>query len=352
MAVRDKIHFDFREVDSFNRVFNFIISEREPGKTTTAILDKVYLPFKKDGKTAIWLVRRSVELTPALFESWQMILQKFIDETIVFKYSKAELKTGCVDLFINEKRIIRVIALSLPMDRIKKLVVTNPGNIIFDEFIANLRHGERYLKDEYFTFKEVYTTFNRESTKPIKCYFLGNPYSLFNPYFVGLQLDTSLLKRGTIITGSNWLVNCYEMKPELREAILKKNPLFEFDDSYTKYAFGGIAVHDSNIRIRTKKPTNYFLRFTLKFSDKIVGVWENNIYDKSNIFYANVLTQEISKQRAVICFDFADLVDRTILFSPEDKIRFKRLKRAIEQRAIEFESIECYYLIEGIYNQL
>lgn len=354
MAVkRDNLHFTFREVDGYNKAFNFIISEREPGKSTALFNDKIYKKFIEEGKAAIVLVRNAVEITPAFIESMRTPIQKFHDDPIVFTYKQGDFKTGCVDVFIKGKRIMRILSMSLPLFRIKKLVITDISYIVMDEFIVNPRKGEKYLKDEAFTFSEIYTTFNRESEKPLKCYFCGNPYSHYNPYFVWLNADTSKLKRGAILTGSNWIIQCYEMKEELREAILKKNPLFEFDNSYTKYAFGGQAINDQNIRLLNKLPIDYHLRFVFKVGEKYISVWENNYFNINNQYYCNFTTYEaISKKRDIICFDFADLVDRTSLLNLEDRFRFNRFKRAMQKRAIEFSSIECYYLIEEIYFNL
>ena len=51
-----------------------------------------------------------------------------------------------------------------------------------DEYIINPKSGERYGKDEAFKIKEAYTTWRRECDGVLKCYFLANPYSLYNPY--------------------------------------------------------------------------------------------------------------------------------------------------------------------------
>ena len=51
MKQRDNIHFSSRKIDSYNLPFNFIISEREAGKSTAVWLDKSYKAFKENGET-------------------------------------------------------------------------------------------------------------------------------------------------------------------------------------------------------------------------------------------------------------------------------------------------------------
>ena len=59
MIKRDNIHYSTRKIDGYNLPFNFVISERELGKSTTIILDKIYKPFKERGETTI-VIRRNV----------------------------------------------------------------------------------------------------------------------------------------------------------------------------------------------------------------------------------------------------------------------------------------------------
>ena len=44
MKERDNLHFTFREVDGYNKDITIVISAREPGKSTSFWLDKVYIP--------------------------------------------------------------------------------------------------------------------------------------------------------------------------------------------------------------------------------------------------------------------------------------------------------------------
>lgn len=39
---KDKIHYSPRKIDSYNKTFNFITSEREAGKTTAIPATKIY----------------------------------------------------------------------------------------------------------------------------------------------------------------------------------------------------------------------------------------------------------------------------------------------------------------------
>lgn len=348
----DNIHFNLRTILGYNLPFNFVISEREAGKSTATWL-WIYNNWKNKGLAALIVRRKVVHITKSYIDDMAKVINKFIDEPITFSYSLSTLKDGIVDVFVNDKFFIRVIGLSADITIFKSGVIEKLGAIVFDEFIPNRKFGERFLKDEATKFMEVFNTFRRESEN-LRCIFLGNPYSLFNPYFVFFNVKTALLKRGAIISDKkSYVIQCYEITPELRKYILKVNPLYQFDNSYTRYAFEGKNIADENIIIRDF-PNNFSLFFVFGVEGQIIGLYRNNDYmNLDYVFYARIMTKkEVSKRRNIYVFDLEDLVERTVLLSNEERYKFSRLKTAVRNRSIAFESIECYYMFEEIYNNL
>lgn len=354
MVQRDNIHFSSRKIDGYNLPFDFIISEREAGKSTDIWL-KCYHNWCENSQTILVVRRKVVHITKSYIDDIAEIINKFTDDKVVFDYSQASIKDGIVDIYINEKRFMRICALSIDITALKSLVLRDLRFIIFDEFICNQRFGEKYLKDEATKFMEVYNTFRRESEK-LTCYFLGNPYSLYNPYFVFFNVDTSKLKRGAIISDKkSYVIQCYEITPELRAKILEENPLYQFDNSYTKYAFEGVNVNDQNIIIVKEKPDNYKLQYVFKNAGKYIGLYMCDwwVLEPKFYYYCEFLNaNNISKRRDIICFDFEELVDRTVMLSPDERYKFQKIKEAMRKRLIAFASIECYYLTEEIYFNL
>ena len=359
MAIpRDNIHFTFRAVDGYNLPFNFVISEREPGKSTAMTLDKLYKAWKENGETSILVRRRVVHITDAYISDLAEIINKFTDDNVVLQFSRGSLKDGIVDVKIDGKRFIRVVGLSVDITQLKSLVERNLRYMIFDEFICNPKFGEKYLKDEATKFMEVYNTFRREA-KNLKVYFLGNPYSLYNPYFMFFGVDTSKLKRGAIVSdGKSYVIQCYEMTKELKEKIMRENPLYQFDNAYTRYAFEGQNINDQNIIIRTAIPEHYPMRYAFRVQGKVIAVYSADwmhvdMKTAEFAYYARFVEPEsISKRRDIICFDFDELVENTALLSPEDRNKFSKLKTAMRNRDIAFSTIETYYLLEEVYFNL
>lgn len=164
-------------------------SEREAGKTTAIPATKIYKMWKHHHRPSIILRRLVVDITETYILDLQDSINDFLPESqkIKFEFKKGNIKDGIVDVTVDDRPFCRFIAMSVPKARIKSLRYDDPAYIILDEFIVDNRNGEKYLSDEANKFKEIYNTFLRFATKHghrLKCYFCGNPYSVYNPYFI------------------------------------------------------------------------------------------------------------------------------------------------------------------------
>lgn len=354
MKKRDKIHYTTRRIDGYNLPFNFIISPREAGKSTAVWLDKVYKAFKERGQTSLVLRRKVVHITKSYIDDIAKIINKFTDDNVSFQYNASSIKDGIVDVYINDKLFIRIVALSIDVTAVKSQVLLNLAFIIIDEFICNQRFGEKYIKDECSKFLEIYNTFQRESEN-LKCYFMGNPYSLYNPYFIYFNVPTCKLKKGAIVTDNkSYVVECYQLMEELKEYILNKNPLYQFDNSYTQYAFDGSNVNDQNIIVFDERPINFSLNIIFKVQNKYIAVWKNNRYYFEDIkYYCDFISVEkVSKRRDIFAFELEELVERVVILSRDEKMKFQKFKDSIRRREVAFNTIECYYMVEEVYFNL
>lgn len=372
----DDIHYSYREIDGYNKPFNFVTSPRELGKTTTMWLKKIYIPWKKDHKPWIYLVRKSVEINSALIDSIaDTILNKFTDDNVSFVYKVGSFKDGIVDVFIpvktTQKRLVkdengkevekevirtenilffRIVSLNIDMRRIKLAVLKGVKGVFMDEYIINPKMDEHYIKNEANKIKEAYTTWRREADGVLKFYIVANPYSLFNPLFVDWDVDTNKLKIGSFYVGTTFVIHYPKLSTELYNMLLQKNPLFSADDFYRQYALEGQSVNDMNIRIG-EQPQGFFLKFVFKHNQKYIGIFQNNDYSEDTKFFCKFV-DVVSARRTIYCFDFAELVDRGIVMSLDERQKIQRFKEAFRKRAIVFEDINCYYFIEEIYKNI
>lgn len=347
----DNLHYSFRTIDGYNKPFNIIVSPREAGKTTIFWITKVYRPWLKTKKPWLYLVRNANEITESLISGIEDILNKFSDNEIKLEYSRSSLESGILDVKIKGELLFRVLAMSIKLRRIKLSLIANIGGVGMDEYIIDPKTQEKYLKGEEMKIKEIYTTYRRESDGVLKMYFMGNPYSLYNPLFMWLGVDTRKLKQGVILTGDEWAVQCYELKEELKEQILKNNPLYQFDDSYKAYAFNGMAVNDMNIKLGSFPP-NYSLRFIVRINNMNIGIFQNNYYeDHEDRFYCKEV-MGFASDRTILAFDFTDVVEHSILAGIDERRRLERFKTAFRKRQVVFSNINVYYLIEEVYFNL
>lgn len=354
--IMDNLHYNSRHIDSYNFWLNFIISEREAGKSTR-IWRKVYKKFKKTGQPTLCIRRLIADITETYINDICSVINKFLPENkqITFDFKKGSIKEGIVDVKVNGKLFIRVIALSNPLSRIKSLIMCNPAYIVFDEFICNVMMGEKYLNDEAFRFKEIYNTFQREVKKgKLKCYFMGNPYSLYNPYFSWLGVDTLQLRPGAFIVNKDkqYAIECYKIKDDLRAVILERNPLYQFDESYAKYAFDGVAVNDANIPLRPKQPDGFRLKYVILAGKHKLLAYSNYNSGYKEKWWIDMNDSYNTSSRLQYAVSFDAIANNSKLVGVDTKVCFLSLRQSIRSNNVTYSSLESYYLIRDIYTQI
>ena len=358
--VRDNIHLNLRPVQACNKIFNFILSPREPGKSTCAYT-LVYKMWRHRHLPSVILVRQSVDITEEYIDSILDTINKFLapQRRIKFYYKQGGLEKGIVDIFIDKNKtnkILRVQSLSIPKQRAKKMAI-NAYCLILDEYVIDTSKGEKYLKEEVDRYKNVYETYQRyavERGHQLKCYFFGNPYSIYTPYHIWKHIPLDKIKPGCFLVGADYVLWAYQLKEELKQAILERNPLFKFDDVYTRYAFGGISVNDERFVIVPKMPKGFKLKYIFKLNERYMYVWRNTstLNAISSKWYINTQDKLIPTAKSVYSVDFNNLVEGTYLVTSDIKFLFICLKEAVARRNIAYDSVESAYAIESIYSMI
>lgn len=354
----DNIHYSFKAIDGYDKAFNFVISAREDGKSTSFITRKIYPAWKK-GKPTIVLKRMIANITDDYIMSFEGILRKF-GINITLSYKLGEIKEGIVSVYaqeeaMKEKRLfLKVIALNVRTDQLKSLFIADPAFMFLDELILQPHSKQdKYIEKEAWKVMELYNTYRRENPR-LKFYGCGNPYSLYNPYFVFLGIDPSTLKHGTIQSGAIWAVENHALHPELVAKLKRENPLYneangDAFQQYSKYALKGEAVGDASIKICKQRPDGFSLVCCFRYEGSYIGVYKGVAEDFS--YWAGQIKDE-GKRRKVLAFSFNDLVDGSSLLSWHDKLEFIALRKAIANRNIAFDGVESNYEIEEIYKHL
>ena len=356
----DKIHWNRAKLLSHKKVFNFAISPREPGKSTQ--LWDLALNIWKRGGCIVVFRRMTADITLAYLQSIEAIYTKF-EAGVEITFDKHDISKGIVDVYANGKILARVLALSAPMQRLKSLVLLNIKYMCFDEFICDTRNGEKYLPNEVFKFKEIYNTYQRECDC-LRVIFFGNPYSLFNPYFVWKKIPLKQIKPGVLLKGEDWALEVIELTKELKEYILAKNPLYKFDDAYTKYAFNGEAINDANIRVVEKEPDDFSLKFLFQYEGALIGayVWSPNDESIANITQHYCDNEAIdywvctlppsyhTERRTIAAFNVNDMIEGTYLIGVQERKLFEGLATAFRFRRVGFQNVGDSYALQTIIN--
>ena len=349
----DKIHYSWRSIDGYNKAINIAISPREPGKTTSYWIEKGVSAWKRK-ECIVYCVRYGNEISDYLITSIFDNINKFMKAPLKPIY-KADFSDGVVDIYLEENKekflAVRIIALNCKLRKLKQMFVQNLSSMFIDEYIINPETQESYLKSEAMKIKELYTTLKRGAPRGLKLYVAGNPYSMFNPLFLDLEVDVSRLKRGEKYIGENFIIDYATLHPALREKLLKENPFYKFDEDYSSYALEGIAINDINIPL-SKMPINYSLRYVFKVSNKYIGIYKNNS-DKWNEF--NYFCQEekvISKHRDVYVIDLADMITHSTLVTNDLRYYLNRFKDSVAKGNVAFSNINIYYLVKEIFKKI
>lgn len=358
----DDLHYSPSAIDSYGKAFNFTVSEREAGKTTARVAQTIYKAYKKRHLPALVLRNLSVDITEAYVYSFEKTINKFKNREVKLTFKKGDLSKGITLVYdelekdeTGEPRLFAVFAaLSIPINRLKSINVGKISCILYDEAIVAVGMKEKYPDSLAFKIKEIYRTFARESRpETLKLICLANPYSVYHPCLVDWGVDVLKMKRGTIQTGPNWAVECYEMKPELREFIIKNDPTYQFDDAYRRYSFDGASIEDEQIKLCPNRPEGYSLRYVFKVSGRYLYVWranppEGSDYSFCYAYWIQAIADPPGKRQNLMCADFTQLCANGTLLGLY-KGFFEGLKYSVALNRVLYADPEAFYLTQVVY---
>lgn len=361
---RDNIHYNVSEDDGYNVPIVCVLSPREPGKTTSIMLDKIYRGFKKDGLPAVVCVNQQADITEAYLASFEEQINEFKGYEIHTKYSKSSINTvSIIKEKDTDKPFVYIIPFSAPKTRLKRLVLGKVSCMWYDECNVDVTIGEKWPDDIANKWNELYTTLARKNyPDKLRFYMTGNFYTRYNPLLVYLGVDCNkleigkklLTKKTKTVNGKtldySTLVDCYQLKPELREYILQHNPGYSFDDTYQKY-FEGKAIGDIGVPIHEKQPNNYYLKSVFKVSGRFLYIYKGIDQLGYSKYWLKTSDTPPGKRRDIWIVDLKDMQTDTFL-AKSFKNMFNSLKMAISRSEVSFSSPEAFYFMQQIYSVL
>lgn len=266
---------------TYNRIWNFAVGVRGGGKTFNSLRECIekYLKEKKNGRhwEFIYLRRRVVDLDDACAGK-KGDGDLFSDLRAKGYFEGHELKvvsdkSGGYNFYCDGEIMGYGKALSTAASR-RSTSKPYVGRILFDEFLIDDSAGsnQKYLNggEEYFLFLNFYETIARGKDIPV--IFIGNAFSMANPYFVANNIRIQDIENNKIYKGKSWTVVFWR-----DEEFIKSREKTQFYQSIegTKmhdHAFGNTFYLDRKDFIR-KRPTDSEHQFSLVYMGQTYGVW-------------------------------------------------------------------------------
>jgi hypothetical protein len=201
--------------------------------------------------------------------------------------------------------------------------------IIFEEFIIEENGYSRYLKNEVKLFLGFYMTIDRY--RGVKVFFLGNNYTMFNPYTLFWKLDSPngrtivKAKKGKIIL-------------ELVADTIKEHHESDFAQLIEGTDFAEYAIHnkspidnDNFIQKKSEK-CNYY--FTFKYSGEMYGVWVD--YGEGKFFVSKDIDPYF---KVIYSITHDDHTPNTLLLKSVNKsVYYKEFIQGYKDGIVYFES--------------
>lgn len=337
-------YYDISNIRSKDCDYNFIVSGRGPGKSTSCVnmlIDEYY----NNGKEFVRVTRYDFEASPSIMLMWFNDInldrvRSYYGEDAYMDYRRGEWLV-CTEK--GKRRIGRCISLN-NQDIYKSVSYDQVTNIVFEEFV---QMSERdYVKGEIELFLSAISTIVR-SRDDCKVWMIGNTLSKYNPYFdfFGIDIDRLGIYPGTIKTyrcsgfdgmGSTVAIEYAEMS---YESIIEIPSILRIGGNIT--ATSGLYMQDpsvSEFKARTCKILDDEYTSFMRFADYVYlgnddfATVRVTKYPK----YDNMRLLRISKYDP----DISDLMDKSYLnlsgeFNP---------RCSVYGNFINIKSISPYYI--------
>ena len=343
--ILDDIHYNLRRINGHNAIFNFVNSGRSVGKST-AMTSQIINAWRK-GYTSIVVVRYKSDIDEEYINNF---MGDFAELGFV---PKIKAKSGVAYIVDPDGKLV-ITFYALNRGKRKSVVKKDVMYIFFDEYIVNLKRGDRYLRDEVRLFMELYGTVSRGFSGVTRCYFFGNPFSLGNPYFTYFGVDTSKIKPNTISTFQDGkvAVEFFVATGALKE-LIEKSSYFQMsrhDEEYFRYILEGKSLNDDLDLLMPETPLASNRKAIFIVKDQYIearAFFNEGVYS----IHFGELKERGSRQRLDV-IDFADLESGASLIDTERRKDLSIIKNCIKHRRYFTSKIEYNIIIEEIYRAI
>lgn len=215
--------------------------------------------------------------------------------------------------------------------------------IIFDEFLVDTDNPyQRYLPNEFTQFNHLYETVARG--RDITVFFIGNAFSMVNPYFLGMNIRISDIEENKIYSGKFWTF--IEWRDEGFIEMRKQTQHYQATagTDFSTHAFDNkyFLDNDEFLKHRSKDSEHHF---SISYLNKLYGVWVD--WDEGR-YYVTTKGAKTSKQKTV-SMSLADNSPNNVNIRKYRNMPFmKAFRHAVDTNEVYFDTQETYNNLQEV----
>lgn len=338
--------FSSRPQLTYNRIFNFAVGVRGGGKTFNTLREAVETAIKGKGEF-VYLRRSQVDIDDSCAgrKGQGDLFSPFLKEGY-FKDAELSIKRakgGSYNFYAGENVIGYGMALSTARRSTPR---PNVRLIIFDEFLIDDSRSShhRYLPGEVNQLYHFIETIARGRDVPV--FFLGNAFSMVNPYFLDLGIRINEPESNKIYKGKFWTVVFWKDEAFLTNR--RKTQFFQATSGteFSAHSFDNSFYLDRKDFLR-QKSNDAEHQFSLVYRGSVYGVWVD--WDKG-CYYISTKGAATEKEKT-ISLTLEDNQPNNINIRRYRNMPFmKAFRMAIDQNMVYYDKQETYNLMsEAVY---
>lgn len=322
---------------SYNAILNFIIDNRDTGKSTQ-FKKRALQRCIKHNTMCVWLRRHKDEIKKAKKNFLNDKFFKVLEVDYKGKFKKKDFKIKDNYAYYKKKPFVYFCAVSEAVSD-KGIDAENIDTIVFDEFCVEEHRYNYYRGDEVSDFFKIFFTKKRThadgTTSNIKIFMLGNRDSYSNPYYTFFKLPPLDIQFEGIKTYKNGSIAIMQLNTDkvrdetdydkkLKE-LIKGTPL-------DRYLHGHVINSKSIQFVQRPKTAQIYAQFD--FGYRISLACENG---KIWAF------KGLDTKRFVFTDKPNDKYKRNYVIKREDMKLFATLKKAYKQNKLYYDCEHTYY---------
>jgi len=337
-------HYNGLEILSYNAIFNFVISNRNYGKTWN-FKKRAFKRALKYGTKTLWVRTFTNEVKEASRNFYSSIdLQKFCGITPYNpKTKKGNFKQEGNIFYVRRNNkwtwFLQIVPLS-KANSMRSADDVKIDTIIYDEFTTTEQKLKLYRGNQPNDFIDLWVSAKREHE--VKCIFLGNKENILNLFFNYFNIPALPLTYEGIRTFRNGSIAVQQINnlPKETNDYDKKVKDLLIGTSYGAYLYDSVYKNQINLKTR-KTPTE-----ATEYIQLCINGYELKISVLNGFFY---VSNKIDTNRKVYTLEVMNKYRNERLLVKRQKQLFLALVNALADKRVYYNALNTYEAIQPFY---